>query len=56
MSSIAALHCVAPREIEWREVPAPRLEGPGEALVRPRAAVCVGDHYSTLLNRSAALT
>ncbi|HTO71001.1 MAG TPA: alcohol dehydrogenase catalytic domain-containing protein [Myxococcota bacterium] len=31
------LTCVSPGSIEWREVPAPRLEGEGEALVRPLA-------------------
>ena len=31
------LTCTAPRHIEWREVPEPRLEGDGEALVRPLA-------------------
>ncbi|MGH7749823.1 MAG: alcohol dehydrogenase catalytic domain-containing protein [Candidatus Dormibacteria bacterium] len=29
---------LGPRHLEWREVPAPVLEGPGQALVRPVAA------------------
>lgn len=30
-----------PGTLEWREVPEPRLQGPGEALVRPIAvATC----------------
>lgn len=29
---------LGPRRLEWREVPAPRLEGAGQALVRPLAA------------------
>ena len=29
------LTCTAPHEIEWRDVPEPRLEGDKEALVRP---------------------
>ena len=31
------LTCIAPNKIEWRKVPAPRLEGDCEALVRPLA-------------------
>lgn len=31
------LTCTGVREIEWREVPAPRLGGDGEALIRPLA-------------------
>jgi threonine dehydrogenase-like Zn-dependent dehydrogenase len=31
------LTCIGPQRIEWREVPAPRLGGDGEALVRPLA-------------------
>ncbi len=31
------LTCVAPNVIEWRDVPEPRLEGDGEALIRPLA-------------------
>ena len=29
------LTCIAPREIEWRDVPEPRLESDTDALVRP---------------------
>jgi alcohol dehydrogenase len=29
---------LGPRRLEWREAPAPALEGPGQALVRPIAA------------------
>ncbi len=31
------LTCTGPRRIEWRDVPEPRIEGDGEALVRPLA-------------------
>src|SRR5262245_22890736 len=31
------LACVEAGKVEWREVPAPRLEGDGEALIRPLA-------------------
>src|SRR6266566_4225602 len=31
------LTCTAPHQIEWRDVPEPRLEGDTEALVRPLA-------------------
>jgi hypothetical protein len=30
---------LGPRRLEWREVPAPALEGPVQALVRPIAAI-----------------
>ena len=35
--SMPGLYFIAPKRLEWQEVPAPRLEGPGEALVRPVA-------------------
>jgi len=42
------LTCVEVRKLEWREVPAPRLEGDGEALVRPLAvARCDIDRFLT---------
>jgi len=42
------LTCTAPQKLEWREVPAPRLEGDGEALVRPLAvARCDIDRFLT---------
>jgi threonine dehydrogenase-like Zn-dependent dehydrogenase len=31
------LTCIGPNKLEWQEVPAPRLQGDGEALVRPLA-------------------
>jgi alcohol dehydrogenase len=31
------LTCVGPNQLEWQDVPAPRLQGDGEALVRPLA-------------------
>ena len=31
------LTCIGPRELEWREVPTPELQGDGEAIVRPLA-------------------
>ena len=31
------LTCTGPRRIDWRDVPEPRIEGDGEALVRPLA-------------------
>ena len=31
---------LAPGDVRWREAPEPRLEGPGEALVRPVAVAC----------------
>lgn len=37
---------VKPRELAWRDVPEPRLQGPKEALVRPFvAARCDGDSF-----------
>ncbi|MBA2524125.1 MAG: hypothetical protein H0V25_12475 [Solirubrobacterales bacterium] len=30
------------RDVAWLEVPAPRIEGPGEALVRPTAVALCG--------------
>lgn len=40
-TTMQALFFVAERRLEWREVPAPRLMGPAEALVRPLAvAAC----------------
>jgi alcohol dehydrogenase len=40
------LTCVEAGRIEWREVPAPRIEGDGEALVRPVAvARCDIDRF-----------
>jgi threonine dehydrogenase-like Zn-dependent dehydrogenase len=33
-----SLYVIKPGELEWRDVPAPRLGGPGEALVEPIAA------------------
>lgn len=40
------LTCVGAGKIEWREVPAPTLQGDGEALVRPLAvARCDIDRY-----------
>jgi len=42
------LTCTAPGEIAWREVPAPALQGDGEALVRPLAvARCDIDRFLT---------
>src|SRR5438477_775763 len=42
------LTCTAPHDIEWREVPEPRLEGDAEALVRPLAvARCDIDLFLT---------
>ncbi len=36
-----ALYFTGPGGLEWREAPAPRIQGPGEALVRPLAvAAC----------------
>ena len=35
MSTMAALHYVAPGELEWRDVPTPVLRSPGDALVEP---------------------
>lgn len=41
MSTMAALHYVAPGEIEWRNVPIPVLHDAGDALVEPVAvAAC----------------
>src|SRR5262245_12976029 len=31
------LTCIGPGKLEWQDVPAPRLQGDGEALVRPLA-------------------
>jgi threonine dehydrogenase-like Zn-dependent dehydrogenase len=40
-STMRSLRFVGPRHLEWHEVPAPRLLGPGEAIVEPVAAsVC----------------
>jgi threonine dehydrogenase-like Zn-dependent dehydrogenase len=40
------LTCIAAQKIEWRDVPAPRLEGDDEALVRPLAvARCDIDRF-----------
>src|SRR5881296_3592102 len=42
------LTCTAPHQIEWRDVPEPRLQGDGEALVRPLAvARCDIDLFLT---------
>lgn len=42
------LTCIEAGTIEWREVPTPRLEGDGEALVRPLAvARCDIDRFLT---------
>ena len=42
------LTCSAPNTIEWQDVPAPRLQGDGEALVRPLAvARCDIDLFLT---------
>jgi len=42
------LTCVGPNTIEWRDVPEPRLQGDGEALVRPLAvARCDIDLFLT---------
>jgi alcohol dehydrogenase len=42
------LTCTAPNQLEWREVPAPRIAGDGEALVRPLAvARCDIDRFLT---------
>lgn len=39
-----SLFYLEPGRVEWREVPEPRLRGPGEALVRPiAAATCDSD-------------
>jgi threonine dehydrogenase-like Zn-dependent dehydrogenase len=38
---VRQLFFIEPGRVEWREVPEPRLQGPGEALVRPLAvAAC----------------
>src|SRR5262247_1007320 len=40
------LTCIDPNKLEWRDVPAPRLEGDDEALVRPLAvARCDIDRF-----------
>ncbi len=40
------LMCLGPNKLEWREVPLPRLQGDGEALVRPLAvARCDIDRF-----------
>ncbi len=40
------LTCIDPNKLEWREVPAPRIGGDGEALVRPLAvARCDIDRF-----------
>src|SRR5438067_10840020 len=42
------LTCTAPHQIEWRDVPEPRLEGDTEALLRPLAvARCDIDLFLT---------
>ena len=42
------LTCTGPSAIEWRDVPEPRLQGGGEALVRPLAvARCDIDLFLT---------
>ena len=42
------LTCVGPNAVEWRDVPEPRLQGDGEALVRPLAvARCDIDLFLT---------
>jgi threonine dehydrogenase-like Zn-dependent dehydrogenase len=42
------LTCIGPNAIEWRDVPEPRLEGDGEALIRPLAvARCEIDPFLT---------
>lgn len=39
--TMQALYFTGPRQLEWREAASPRLDGPGEALVRPLAvAAC----------------
>lgn len=38
MTAMRSLQFVGPRQLEWRERPAPALEGDTEALVRPVAA------------------
>lgn len=38
MTTIQSLTYVSAHHLEWRERPAPALQGPGEALVRPLAA------------------
>src|SRR3712207_809115 len=43
------LEIVAARTVEWREVPAPGLQGDGEALVRP-LAVAMCDFDGAFLN------
>jgi len=42
------LTCIDPNKLEWRDVPAPRIQGDGEALVRPLAvARCDIDRFLT---------
>ncbi len=42
------LTCIAPNKLEWRDLPAPRIQGDGEALVRPLAvARCDIDRFLT---------
>jgi len=42
------LTCVGPNQLEWRDVPAPRIQSGGEALVRPLAvARCDIDRFLT---------
>ncbi|MDP3852099.1 zinc-binding dehydrogenase [Phenylobacterium sp.] len=41
-----ALFYAGPNQVEWRDVPAPRLQGDGEALVRPLAVTRCDLDYS----------
>src|SRR5262245_28966008 len=42
------LTCLAPNKLEWQDVPEPRIQGDGEALVRPLAvARCDIDRFLT---------
>lgn len=37
MTNMRQLTCTGPRQVEWRDVPEPRLQSDGEAIVRPLA-------------------
>ncbi len=51
-----ALTFLPPRRVDWREVPEPTLQGPGEALVRPViASRCDGDNLPLFNNVTTGL-
>jgi alcohol dehydrogenase len=46
LAGMQQLTCIDPNKLDWREVPAPRIAGDGEALVRPLAvARCDIDRF-----------